>query len=278
MFQSIRLKPRRNQSETCTGGTVEELESRRLLSAGQLGLQPNLIEGMGGSLASDVSQSTQISGQAPTKTDRTDALKELHAIGNSAGPGQTIVIVSAYDDPNITSDLKVFDAEFELPDAEITQVGQAGDSPASYGVDAAWALETSLDVEWAHAIRRQRTFFWSTAKMPISIISLPRVNTLRTSRMSRPFQWAGATVNFKARRILILIPARQREAVQLPRRFFNKLRALRNPSQARRPRLSTCQCTIRFAIREQLAGRKSADRVAELLNGRRWRRWLIRFA
>jgi hypothetical protein len=152
MFQTIRLKPRRNQSETWKCGAVEELESRRLLSAGQLGMQPNLIEGLSGSFASEVSQSTQISERAPTKADRTDALKELHAIGNSAGPGQTIVIVSAFDDPNISSDLNVFDAEFGLPDAEITQVGQTGLSPASYGVNAAWALETSLDVEWAHAI------------------------------------------------------------------------------------------------------------------------------
>jgi subtilase family serine protease len=70
------------------------------------------------------------------------------------GAGQTIAIVSAFRDPTIASDLRVFDKEFGLPDKAarggfaLTIVMPQG-RPA---VDGSWAQETSLDVEWAHAM------------------------------------------------------------------------------------------------------------------------------
>ena len=63
------------------------------------------------------------------------------------GTGETIALIEAYNDPYITSDLKTFDASFGLPDPTITIVNQAGQAS-----DDGWALEESLDVEWAHAI------------------------------------------------------------------------------------------------------------------------------
>jgi subtilase family serine protease len=74
---------------------------------------------------------------------------------SGTGAGQTIAIVDAYDDPNIASDLAVFDSTFGIaapPSFEIlNQYGQSSNLP---GADSsgAWALETALDVEWAHAI------------------------------------------------------------------------------------------------------------------------------
>ena len=67
-------------------------------------------------------------------------------VGN--GAGQTIAIIDAYNDPNIKSDLASFDKQYGLS------------APASFTVDnlagnttnAGWALETSLDVEWAHSV------------------------------------------------------------------------------------------------------------------------------
>jgi subtilase family serine protease len=64
------------------------------------------------------------------------------------GSGQTIAIVDAYDDPNISSDLAEFDAEYGLPAPPSFTVDNLGASTT----DAGWALETALDVEWAHAI------------------------------------------------------------------------------------------------------------------------------
>jgi hypothetical protein len=71
---------------------------------------------------------------------------------SETGAGQTIAIIDAYNDPNISSDLGTFDSEFGLaapPSFKI--VSQSGSSklPAT---DAGWAQEISLDVEWAHAI------------------------------------------------------------------------------------------------------------------------------
>jgi subtilase family serine protease len=75
---------------------------------------------------------------------------------SSAGSGQTIAIVDAYDDPNIESDLGVYSAQFGLPSCTTAngcfkKVNQTGGS--SYpSKNAGWALEISLDVEIAHAL------------------------------------------------------------------------------------------------------------------------------
>ncbi len=73
------------------------------------------------------------------------------------GAGQTIGIVDAFDDPNIESDLAVFTAQFGLPACTTSngcfrKVFAAGTKPRT---NAGWALEISLDVEWAHAIAPQ---------------------------------------------------------------------------------------------------------------------------
>ena len=75
---------------------------------------------------------------------------------STAGGGQTIAIVDAYDAPNIESDLGVFGKQFGLPACTtangcFSKVDQTGGT--SYPrTDSGWALEISLDVEWAHAI------------------------------------------------------------------------------------------------------------------------------
>jgi len=74
----------------------------------------------------------------------------------TAGAGKTVAIVDAYDDPNAESDLNVFSQQYGLPACTTTngcfsKVNQTGGS--SYPrKDAGWALEISLDVQWAHAI------------------------------------------------------------------------------------------------------------------------------
>lgn len=69
------------------------------------------------------------------------------------GTGQTIAIVTAYHDPNIAADLATFDTTFGLAaPASFKVVSQTGSTTSYPVVDAGWALETSLDVQWAHAI------------------------------------------------------------------------------------------------------------------------------
>jgi len=74
----------------------------------------------------------------------------------SAGAAMTVALVDAYDDPSAETDLNVFSAQYDLPACTtangcFTKVNQAGGT--SYPrKDAGWALEISLDVQWAHAI------------------------------------------------------------------------------------------------------------------------------
>ncbi len=69
------------------------------------------------------------------------------------GTGQTIAIIDAYNDPNIASDLATFDGSngFSLPTANLTVVNETGGSKLPTA-NSSWAVETSLDVEWAHAL------------------------------------------------------------------------------------------------------------------------------
>jgi len=74
----------------------------------------------------------------------------------TAGAGMTIAIVDAYDDPTAEADLGVFSAQFGLPACTTAngcfqKVNQTGGT-AYPRKDAGWALEISLDVQWAHAI------------------------------------------------------------------------------------------------------------------------------
>lgn len=67
------------------------------------------------------------------------------------GAGETIAIVDAYYSPGVFSDLHTFDQTFGLPDPVLLTVNQNGGRPSG-SRNSGWALETSLDVEWAHAI------------------------------------------------------------------------------------------------------------------------------
>ena len=78
---------------------------------------------------------------------------------------QTIALVDAYDDPNAEADLEVYDQEFSLPRCteanrcfkEVNQGGETGHPPVAGSEREkeeadGWALETSLDIEMAHAV------------------------------------------------------------------------------------------------------------------------------
>jgi subtilase family serine protease len=76
----------------------------------------------------------------------------------ATGAGQTIAIVDAYGNASIQSDMDTFCAQFGLP---ATTVQILGTNP---GTDTGWALETALDVEWAHAIAPSATIILSVAR------------------------------------------------------------------------------------------------------------------
>lgn len=74
----------------------------------------------------------------------------------TAGAGQTIAIVDAYDAPTVESDLATFSNQYGLPPCTTTngcfeKVDQTGGTnyPVPNGM---WTFETDLDVQWAHVV------------------------------------------------------------------------------------------------------------------------------
>ena len=82
-------------------------------------------------------------------------INRLHSAGID-GTGQTILIVDAFGSPTLASDLQVFDSTFGLPAPPSLVIRHdAGPIPAFDETNndmVGWAVETSLDVQWAHAI------------------------------------------------------------------------------------------------------------------------------
>lgn len=71
------------------------------------------------------------------------------------GAGRTIALVDVYGSPTISQDLASFDAAEHLPAPPSFKVIQPAGPVPPYrpsGARPGWALETSLDVEWAHAM------------------------------------------------------------------------------------------------------------------------------
>ncbi len=70
------------------------------------------------------------------------------------GRGTSIVIVDSFGSPTIGKDLVTFDRAFKLKAAKLTIIHPAGPIPkfSASQTRLAWADETSLDVEWAHAM------------------------------------------------------------------------------------------------------------------------------
>jgi hypothetical protein len=128
----------------------EPLEFRQLLSAdvsgssiGQISASPALI--------ATAALASGPTGLAPQQIQDAYGINLIAFSGGKItgnGAGETIAIVDAYKDPNIASDLAAFDKEYGLQAPPSFIVDNLGATTT----DAGWALETSLDVEWAHAI------------------------------------------------------------------------------------------------------------------------------
>jgi subtilase family serine protease len=93
---------------------------------------------------------------SPSGLNPTDLQSAYKLPSSSAGSGQTIAIVDAYDDPNAASDLSVYRSRFGLPSCttsngcfkKVNQTGGTGYPSANTG----WAEEISLDLDMVSAI------------------------------------------------------------------------------------------------------------------------------
>jgi hypothetical protein len=121
-----------------------------------------------------------------------DSISMGSLVGN--GGGQTIAIVTAYDNPKLlsttnpafaTSDLANFDAGLGLPDPpsflkldENGGTNYPGTNPAGPGADS-WEAEAAMDVEWTHAIASEANLVLVEAKSDSLTDLLAAVNTAR---------------------------------------------------------------------------------------------------
>ncbi|HEX9034792.1 MAG TPA: S53 family peptidase [Streptosporangiaceae bacterium] len=96
----------------------------------------------------------QIACYLPRQIERAYRLPLLYRAGIT-GKGQTIVIVDSFGSPTIRHDLAVFDKAAGLPAPPSLRIIQPAGKVPPYQASSTregWAGETSLDVEYAHAI------------------------------------------------------------------------------------------------------------------------------
>jgi hypothetical protein len=88
----------------------------------------------------------QLAEPAPVAYTPATMRSYLHLTGT--GAGQTVAVVDAYGSPNIQADVDAFSTRFGLPKVKLTIKAPDGVGD----VDANWGIETSMDVEWIHAV------------------------------------------------------------------------------------------------------------------------------
>jgi len=101
--------------------------------------------------------STGPRGYTPAQIRRAYGFDQL----SQNGTGQKIAIIDAYGSPTIQKDLNTFCSYFRIPSTTI-QIYYPDGKPTR--TDSGWALETALDVEWAHAIAPGATIILVVAK------------------------------------------------------------------------------------------------------------------
>lgn len=110
-------------------------------------------------------------------------LSPLFAAGND-GTGQTIVIIDSFGSPTIQHDIRVYSQAYGLPAAKLTV--QRPEGPINFNDPAApvWMVETSLDVEMAHA---------TAPGAAIDLVEVPVAETegiVGIPQMERAVDWA----------------------------------------------------------------------------------------
>ncbi|HUO78617.1 MAG TPA: S53 family peptidase [Steroidobacteraceae bacterium] len=90
-------------------------------------------------------------GYQPSEIAGAYGLNALYRAGRD-GTGTTIAIVDAFGSTTIANDVAAFSAYMGLPAPKLTIIGTSTESNFSTDANASWAAETTLDVEWVHAV------------------------------------------------------------------------------------------------------------------------------
>jgi subtilase family serine protease len=132
-------------------------------------------------------------GSAPAGLDPV-TVKHAYGLPPTGGSG-TIAIIGAYDDKTIEDDLTIFSAKFNLPPCTTkNKCFEKHLMSSGTTTDAGWALETSLDVEWSHAIAPNAKILLVAAKTPSGKNFLDAIDyaTGRADVVAVSMSWGGA--------------------------------------------------------------------------------------
>src|SRR5690242_20154131 len=109
----------------------------------------------GPSTTAECEQSLHIACYNPAQLQQAYGLNALYSRGIT-GKGATIVIVEPYGSPTIASDLRAFDRAENVPNPPSLRIIRPAGKVPHYNPGnpnmVGWAGETTLDVEYAHAI------------------------------------------------------------------------------------------------------------------------------
>ena len=139
-------------------------------------------------------------GKSPTQIRHAYGFDQLA----NTGAGQKIVIIDAYGSPTLQADLNAFNAYYGLPNTTVSVVYASG-APATS--DSGWAMETALDVEWAHAIAPGASIILVVAKSSSFtdlIAAVSYAGTLGAKQVS--MSWGGGEFPSEASYDSIFLP------------------------------------------------------------------------
>jgi subtilase family serine protease len=126
----------------------------------------------------------------PDPLTPTQILSAYNLASTNGGAGKTIAIVDAYNDPTISNDLSTFSTNFGLPTATLTV-----HKMLSYiSNNANWAVEISLDVEWAHAIAPSASILLveATSSSLSSLLSAVQYAASQSGVVAVSMSWGGS--------------------------------------------------------------------------------------
>ena len=123
-----------------------------------------------------------------------DEIKKIYHLPQNGGHG-TIAIIGSYNDASIESDLAGFDKQFGL--LACTKANGCLEQhlmSAKESSNSGWALETTLDVEWAHAIAPNAKILLVEATTPSGDNLLRAVDyaAARPGVVAISMSWGGA--------------------------------------------------------------------------------------
>lgn len=123
-----------------------------------------------------------------------EQIKKIYRLPATGGRG-TIAIIGAYDDPSIEKDLNDFGKMFKLPACTVKNgCFKKHKMASSVKSDSGWGIETSLDVEWAHAIAPEAKILLVEAATPSGSNLLKAVDyaAARKDAVAVSMSWGGA--------------------------------------------------------------------------------------